>query len=436
MKSDAPLKTTYADILPPLSTEELEKLEASIKAEGVRVPILVDEDGEIIDGKHRYQINPLAPRQLISGLKTAPQKKAAAIRFNVDRRHLSAEQKDELQKKQRDIAVELRKEMDDVGAPLWSQEQIGMMLGFSRESVKKWLSEGSGGTGTKASQKGKESRNRAARTKIWPEDAEKILKLARRGVPRGQIAADFGVTERRINQIVKRAQQLDDAKRQAEADAKAVDDGSCEGMVVAGDFREKGAIIKDASVDLIFTDPPYDRKGVPLYADLAAFADRVLVPGGSLIAFCGQYALPEVMNMLSEHLTFWWMLAVLHTRGNKSFPGRFVHIGWKPMLWFVKGKTRAGRNMVRDVIARAEGDGLDFDHGNKAVYHKWAQGEREANYYIDKLSRKGSLIVDPFLGGGTTGAATVRLARRFVGFEVDAMVARRAAGRIAKAGAK
>jgi ParB-like chromosome segregation protein Spo0J len=50
-----PLGTTYAKLLPPLSTAEREALAASIAAEGVLVPILVDEDGEIIEGGHRYE---------------------------------------------------------------------------------------------------------------------------------------------------------------------------------------------------------------------------------------------------------------------------------------------------------------------------------------------------------------------------------------------
>src|SRR5437762_10705349 len=41
--------------------------------------------------------------------------------------------------------------------------------------------------------------------------------------------------------------------------------------------------LPDASVDLIFTDPPYDRDSVPLYGDMANIAARVLRPGGSLL---------------------------------------------------------------------------------------------------------------------------------------------------------
>lgn len=430
MKSDAPLKTTYADVLPPLTTEERKGLEDSIKAEGVHTPILVDEGGEIIDGKHRYLIDPGAPRKLIAGLATPAQKTAAAIRLNASRRNMTPEQREELAKKQREVALELREEKDANGAPRHSQAQIGVMLGVSQPTVSDWLNE-TVISPDKGLSRSKRTRKRSARTKIWPEQRAAILKAAR-NLPHAQIAADFGITAQRVGQIVKAEQKVRAARERAAADARAAEDGSREGLVVVGDFREKGAAIADGSVDLIFTDPPYDRKSVPLYGDLAEFAARVLAPGGSLIAFAGHYAIPDVLELMRGHLTFWWCNALVHTHGNRTFPGKFVHVGWKPLLWFVKGKARATRKVVRDCILAGDG-GPAYDRTNKAVYHEWGQGEREAAYYVENLSRRKSLVVDPFLGGGTTGACAVRLGRRFVGFELDPRVARRAAGRVAKA---
>jgi len=48
----------------------------------------------------------------------------------------------------------------------------------------------------------------------------------------------------------------------------------------------------DGSVDLIFTDPPYGRDALPLYASLAKEAARVLRPGGFVAAMCGGRYLP------------------------------------------------------------------------------------------------------------------------------------------------
>src|SRR5436305_15199376 len=49
---------TYAPVLelPPLSAEERDGLRASIALHGVLVPIMLTEDGRIIDGNNRKQI--------------------------------------------------------------------------------------------------------------------------------------------------------------------------------------------------------------------------------------------------------------------------------------------------------------------------------------------------------------------------------------------
>ncbi len=50
---------------------------------------------------------------------------------------------------------------------------------------------------------------------------------------------------------------------------------------------------------------------------------------------------------------------------------------------------------------------------------KWGQDETTARYYIDCFSREGDLVVDYFLGGGTTAIVSKKLNRRFIGFELD-----------------
>ena len=44
---------------------------------------------------------------------------------------------------------------------------------------------------------------------------------------------------------------------------------------------------------MICTDIPYGDEFVPQVSELAAFASRVLVPGGLFVTHCGQYWLPE-----------------------------------------------------------------------------------------------------------------------------------------------
>ena len=107
----------------------------------------------------------------------------------------------------------------------------------------------------------------------------------------------------------------------------------------------------DNSIDLIFTDPPYDKESVPLYSDLALVAQRILKPGGSLITYCGTYAVQEILQYMKDvDLQFHWIIAVkLKSPYDKFWVGS-VTIKWKPMLWFVKGTKPNIVDFVSDLI--------------------------------------------------------------------------------------
>lgn len=189
--------------------------------------------------------------------------------------------------------------------------------------------------------------------------------------------------------------------------------------VRAGDFRDNLANIPDDSVDLIFTDPPYDKASVPLYGDLAKLAARVLVPGGSLVCYAGVHSLPELFPLMSPHLRFWWQMCL---RLSGAFPrqhGWRVHVHYKPLLWFVKGTYRG--EYVVDVI---ESTWLAKN------WHDWEQSEAEAAHCISKMTPEGGFVLDPMCGSGTTLVAAARLGRCFLGVELDREKAKVAAARL------
>jgi ParB-like chromosome segregation protein Spo0J len=216
--------------------------------------------------------------------------------------------------------------------------------------------------------------------------------------------------------------------RHEEATTLPAGDGA-EAKVVVGDFRTEGHAVADNSVDLIFTDPPYAAESVPLFAGLAEFAARVLAPGGSLITYVGHHTLPEIFPLMTPHVDFHLPIAATHGGARKNKAGLHAQIGWHLLLWFVKGRKLAPH--VRGTIS----DIVKSEPGNKIADHAWAQGSKEADYYISKLSRRNALVVDPFLGGGTTGVAALKAGRRFVGFEINPETARKAKARLKRNGA-
>ena len=58
-------------------------------------------------------------------------------------------------------------------------------------------------------------------------------------------------------------------------------------------------------------------------------------------------------------------------------------------------------------------------NGPEKSNHDWQQALDESVYMISHLTKPGDLIVDPFLGSGTTALATIFEGRRFIGCDID-----------------
>lgn len=118
------------------SLEEKEALRASIEAEGIRDPILVDDTGAVLDGHHRFSIKPDAPFKVVNGM-TQAEKKAFVYRTNMTRRNLSPEQKKEALKNMKKVAKALRGEDHRKN----TLERVAALLGVDRSTVGKWFAD-------------------------------------------------------------------------------------------------------------------------------------------------------------------------------------------------------------------------------------------------------------------------------------------------------
>jgi 16S rRNA G966 N2-methylase RsmD len=199
--------------------------------------------------------------------------------------------------------------------------------------------------------------------------------------------------------------KLRDRQAKAKAGAEIESD-----LIVTGDFNDVLPTLPDESVDLIFTDPPYDKESIALYGQLAEHAARILKPGGSLFAYVGHYAIDEVITQMKTQLRFWWPCAVKHSVAAARLPGFAVFVHWKPLVWFVKGMRR-DKGMVADFV-ESEFEGKSD--------HDWQQGTKEAAYYIQRLTVEGEMVLDPMCGAGTTCLAALKLGRRCLGIEIVA----------------
>lgn len=181
--------------------------------------------------------------------------------------------------------------------------------------------------------------------------------------------------------------------------------------LLCGDISEKAEEIEPESVDVIITDPPYGKDHLHLYEALGKVAARVLKDGGSLFLMTGQSYLPEIFDKMKPYLVYNWTITYL-TPGGQSAQlwQRKVNTFWKPILWFVKGKYEG--KWIGDVSRSMPND-------NDKRFMGWQQSESGMGDLVDRVTPVGSLILDPFMGSGTTGFAAIRLGRKFIGIDIN-----------------
>lgn len=380
-----------ADLFPMLSGDELSDLARDIAEHGLHEPLWVYEDPErgwvLLDGRNRRAACELASIPEPTWRRYEGDDPIGfSLSQNVKRRHLTTGQRAALADEVLPLyEAEAKARMADGGsrggskpcadlhtpspAPARAAEQAAAVSGTSGRAV------------------GQYKRVKQAA----PDLAEKVKS--------GHIALDRA--ERIVRDREAEARKVAHAK--AEAEAQPV---STNVDIRLGDFRE---VLTDLeNVDAIITDPPYPAEFLPLLADLAAWADKVLSETGVLAVLIGQTHLPEVYRLLDGHRPYRWTCCYLtEGPGYVSHP-RKVQSNWKPLLVY------GGGPRIADVLRSTGSD------ANAKELHKWGQDYSAFHTLIERLTTRGQTVVDPFMGSGTTLLAAHALGRHAIGADIEA----------------
>jgi hypothetical protein len=188
-------------------------------------------------------------------------------------------------------------------------------------------------------------------------------------------------------------------------------------MATATEYQRRWRAKKrQAETALILTDPPWENQPGDdpdvYFRWLAEWAGRVLVPGGSLLCYTGHAAHYRRAFILAQYLNAYWPCVMTHTKQHRM-PGTFIRSGSTPVIWCVKGELRrkfapnpdlTSMSMVQDTI--------------KGEYDKelleWSQGSA-ARIWVEALTERGDLVVDPFCGTAEWGHGAGAIGRRFIG---------------------
>ena len=272
----------------------------------------------------------------------------------------------------------------------------------------------------------------------------------------------------------------------ASADCQFV---SCVAMVlrhrVSGHFAVDSLRIGDClselgklpaeSVELVFADPPYNLQlerdllrpnntlvdGVhenwDKFSDFAEYdrfsrawlaeCRRVLKPNGAIWVI-GSYHNIFRLGAVLQDLGYWIQNDIIWRKTNPmpNFRGKRFTNAHETLIW--AGRDRKSRVTFNYEAMKALNDDLQMrsdwlfpicsgperlkqDGGRKT--HPTQKPEALLHRIILASSHKGDIVLDPFLGSGTTAAVAKRLGRAFIGIERDPEYLRMATRRIALA---
>ena len=381
-------------LLPDLPPAEYESLKQSISCCGVRVPIIVDQDGKIIDGWHRdracNELGIHCPRE-IRHFDSDAERLEVAISLNTNRRHLTRAQK-------REIVASLLKT-----DPSINDNHLGEIVGVSKNtvaSVREEL-ESTRQIDKLEQRRGRDGKDRPATYRriisSTPKEMEKAL-TAINNLPPSNKILDVTTASRHARRHTKKQEIA------ARIITPLPDDA-----IQLHHCRFQDLAIAAGNAQLICTDIPYGKDFLPELRDLGIFAERILMDGGLLVTYSGHYYLDQVMQAFGEHLTYRWTLATTwNGDGSPVHPLDLVS-KWKPILVFSKGDWQK-RGRWYDL--------LHCDSKEKD-WHLWQQPLQDVETLIRYFSDAGDLVVDPCGGGFTTAVACRNLGRRFIGCDVD-----------------
>lgn len=217
-----------------------------------------------------------------------------------------------------------------------------------------------------------------------------------------------------------------------------------------GDCTNEMKKIAGRSVNLILTDPPYNLGNFMINrsTNLAKMrenffanagwdnlefedwvkhmdsffedASRIITIGGSMIVFMSIIKVETVIKLAEKHGFYYKTTGIWHKLNPmpRNMNLHFVNSTEAWVYFTYKKKTGTFNNdnkMVHDFVETAV-----VSSGEKKVgKHPTQKPVALLSHFISLLSNEGDLVVDPFMGSGSTGVACKQLNRNFIGIELD-----------------
>ena len=210
--------------------------------------------------------------------------------------------------------------------------------------------------------------------------------------------------------------------------------------LICGECIEELKCIKDESIDLIVTDPPYRVTSRGSAGNSGGMLQKDINKKGQVFAYnnidCVEYA-PEFYRILkngshcyvmTNHINLIHMLntftecgfhfikSLIWNKGNKIM-GQYYMSQFEYILFFRKGKgIRINNCGTSDILSVPNTKSKDKNGKN---LHDTEKPVELMQILVENSSKENDIVIDPFMGIGSTGLACVNTNRKFIGIELD-----------------
>ena len=220
--------------------------------------------------------------------------------------------------------------------------------------------------------------------------------------------------------------------------------------LVHGDCLDEMKKIKTSSVDLILTDPPFNlglfmkQRGTNLsklrdnhfsgsswdnlqYEDweylIAEFikeSSRVLKKAGALLVFSSILKVETIVRICQENKFYYKTTGIWHKTNPlpRNMNLHFVNSTESWIYFVLDSKTGTFNNndkLIHDFYESSNTSNKEKKHGK----HPTQKPLEIMEHFVSILSNEKDLVLDPFMGSGSTGVAAKNLNRKFIGIELD-----------------
>lgn len=204
------------------------------------------------------------------------------------------------------------------------------------------------------------------------------------------------------------------------------------------------------TVDLMLTDPPYNLGnfmrnratnlakmrdnffGAAGWDDASAEeweslmdkffkeAFRVIRPGGSAIVFMAIIKVESLVRIAERHGFYYKTTGIWHKTNPmpRNMNLHFVN-STEAWVYFTVGARRGTFNnngaLLHDYIESSVTPGSEKKFGK----HPTQKPKQLMDFFVTTLTNPGEVVLDPFMGSGTTGVSAVANGRRFIGIELS-----------------